>query len=105
MDANILLNCLKRRHCGRENAAKSRVLEARFDITGRELRDAVSRLRCSEHPVCSDEGGYYYAADENELSASIRQLSSRISRTAMAKNGLIRAMKLFADDSQMSIPL
>jgi hypothetical protein len=81
------------------------VLAAQLQITNRELRSAVNELRCGGHPICSDESGYYYAADEAELSASIRQLGSRISRIAMAKRGLDRSMTLFADDSQMRLPL
>ena len=100
-----MLNCLKRRHFGRANAVKSPVLEARFGISGRVLREAVNELRCNGHPVCSDENGYYYASSEAELLATIRQLNSRISKIAKAKNGLVRTAKKYKDDDQLRLPL
>ena len=105
MEENKLLNCLKRRHCGCAYAAKSSVLEARFSISGRALRDTVNELRCQGHPVCSDENGYYYASSEKELTATIRQLNSRISKIAKARNGLVKAAKKYADDGQTRLPL
>jgi len=99
-----LLNCLKRRHCGQAKAAKNPVLEARFDISGRVLREIVNKLRCEGQPICSDENGYYYASSETELSATIQQLNNRISNIAKAKNGLVRAMEDFVDSGQISLP-
>ena len=49
MDEMKLLNCLKQRHRGRMRAAKSPVLEARFGISGRALRDIVNELRFESH--------------------------------------------------------
>jgi hypothetical protein len=100
-----LLHCLKRRHRGRENAVKSPVLETRFKITGKALRDLVNELRCGEHPICSDENGYYYVATEAELSDSIQQLSNRIATIAKAKNGLVRAARRYAGGGQTRLPL
>lgn len=91
-----LLNCLKRRHCGRRNAIKSAVLEARFLITGRTLRELVNELRCRGRPICSDESGYYYAETTGELAATIRRLSGRIAGIAAARDGLIGAYPRFA---------
>ncbi len=105
MEANTLLNCLKRRHRGRANAVKSPELEARFGITGGALRALVNDLRCGEHPICSDENGYYYAVNEAELTATIRQLNSRIGKMAMARNGLVRAAARYTDDGQTRLPL
>jgi hypothetical protein len=105
VEANTLLNCLKRRHCGAANAVKSPALEARFGVTGAALRAAVNDLRCRAHPICSDDNGYYYAATGAELTASIRQLNSRISKIAMARNGLARAAARYTDDGQTRLPL
>ena len=105
MEANTLLNCLKRRHRGRANAVKSPELEARFGITGGALRALVNDLRRGEHPICSDENGYYYAVNEAELTATIRQLNSRIGKMAMARNGLVRAAARYMDDGQTRLPL
>ncbi|MDR0469692.1 MAG: hypothetical protein LBH09_06925 [Peptococcaceae bacterium] len=105
VEENKLLNCLKRRHYGWSKAVKSPVLEARFGISGRVLREMINELRCQGHPVCSDENGYYYASTEAELLATIRQLNSRISKIAKAKNGLVRTAKKCKDDGQLRLPL
>ena len=105
MEEIKILNYLKRRHRGQSNAIKSPALEARFGISGRELREVVNELRCRGYPVCSDDSGYYYASNEAELTATIRQLNSRISKIAMARNGLVRAMETLADSGQTRLPL
>jgi hypothetical protein len=69
------------------------VLEARFGISGPALRQIVNRLRGQGVPICSDEKGYYYAASETELRATIRQLSGRIAGIENARNGLLHALK------------
>lgn len=105
MDQDVLLLFLKRRHTGRQNAVTSSVLEALLRVSGRKLRAAVNELRCGGHPVCSDENGYYYAATEAEVTATIRQLQSRIGKIAGAKNGLVRAAERYSDSGQTSLPL
>jgi len=105
MNTEALLRYLKQRCTGRQNAIKSPALEALFRVRGASLRKAVNALRCEGHPICSDEYGYYYAATEAELTATIRQLGSRISRIAGAKNGLVRAAERYADKGQTSLPL
>jgi biotin operon repressor len=89
VDEQQLLTCLKRRHTGQRNAAKSPVLEKRFGVTGKNIREMVNALRCDGFPVCSDENGYYYAANEKELRDSIIQLSNRINGIAAARDGLL----------------
>jgi len=82
---------LKKYHRGQENAASSRELEAAFHIKGRDLRRAVNRLRCGGYPICSDETGYFYAARQSEIRATVAQLTGRISKIAAAKNGLLKS--------------
>jgi biotin operon repressor len=100
-----ILEHLKRYHTGRVRAVSSPFLEARFHIRGATLRGYINALRSDGNPICSDETGYYYASSGQELSATIRQLSSRIGKIAGAKNGLVRAMSLFPDESQISLPI
>lgn len=92
MQYRILLGCLKKYHNGADKAASSSVLEAAFAVTGREIRTAVNALRSDGEPVCSDENGYYYAANEQELQHSVRQLESRIAKMHRAKSGLEQAL-------------
>lgn len=82
---------LKKYHSGQESAVSSRELETAFHIKGTELRRAVNRLRCGGFPICSDETGYFYAARQSEVRATVAQLTGRISRIAAAKNGLLKS--------------
>lgn len=100
------LTYLKQNHTGEDKAIQSRCLETRFHLNGRKIRDIVNTLRCDGYPICSYDGGYFYAANENEVMQSIRQLTSRISKIAEAKNGLVKALSLFPDTSgQMRLEL
>lgn len=97
---------LKRNHTGEDKALQSKCLETRFHLSNRKIRDIVNTLRCEGHPICSYDGGYFYAANENEVRKSIRQLNSRIRKIAEAKNGLVKALSFYPDSSgQMQIEL
>ena len=93
------LRYLKRSHTGEGKAVQSKCLEMKFQMSGRKIRDIVNALRCEGHPICSDDGGYYYAANRNEILGSIRQLNSRIEKIAEAKDGLVRSLSLFPDSN------
>ena len=82
---------LKKYHQGQESAASSKELEAAFHVKGTELRRAVNRLRCNGHPICSDATGYFYAARQSEVRATVAQLTGRISKIAAATKGLLRS--------------
>ena len=100
------LTYIKRNHTGEDRAVQSKCLEIRFHLSSRKIRDIVNKLRCEGYPICSYDGGYYYAANKNEVMRSIRQLKSRIGKIAEAKNGLVKALSLFHDSSgQMQLEL
>lgn len=82
---------LKKYHQGQESAASSKELEAAFHVKGTELRRAVNRLRCDGHPICSDATGYFYAARQSEIRATVAQLTGRISKIAAATKGLLKS--------------
>ena len=94
-----LLSHLKRNHTGVGRAVQSKGLELRFQMSGRKIRDIVNALRCEGHPICSDDGGYYYGANRHEVIGSIRQLSSRVEKIAEAKNGLVDALSHYPDSN------
>ena len=96
---------LKDFHKGESRTITSRELEIAFDIRGRELRGIVNRLRSEGFPICSFEYGYCYAATEDELNRTIRQLTSRIKKISEAQCGLIKARALYSDDGQTRLPL
>jgi len=91
------LNNMKEHHTGRENAVSSAYLQIRFCISSRTVRKLVNQLRNDGNPICSDDNGYYYAADRKELLASIGQMTSRIREIAKAKRGLVKALGRFPD--------
>ena len=86
-----LCEYLKKYRRGQESAASSRELEAAFHVKGTELRRAVNRLRCSGHPICSNSTGYFYAARQSEIKATVAQLTKRISKITAARNGLLKS--------------
>ncbi len=90
---------------GESRAVTSRELGTVFGIRGSELRGIVNRLRCGGVPICSSEFGYFYAGNDQELSRTIRQLTSRIKKIAAARRGLISAQTLHTDERQTSLPL
>ena len=89
----VLCVYLKKYHKGQETAASSKKLEAAFHVNGRELLRAVNRLRCDSHPICSADAGYFYAARQSEIRATVAQLTGRISKIAAAAKGLLQSDK------------
>jgi len=90
---------IKEYHTGKEKAVSSAYLQNRFCISSRTVRRLVNQLRNDGSPICSGDKGYYYAADREELIASIRQMTSRIKEISKARRGLIKALEYFPDDS------
>jgi len=86
-----LCEYLKKYRRGQESAASSKELEAAFHVKGTELRRAVNRLRCDGYPICSDTTGYFYAARQSEVRATVAQLTGRISKIAAATKGLLKS--------------
>ena len=86
-----LCEYLKKYRRGQESAASSKELEAAFHVKGTELRRAVDRLRCDGYPICSDATGYFYAARQSEVRATVAQLTGRISKIAAATKGLLKS--------------
>ena len=89
-------------HKGEANAVTSRELECAFRMRGSELRREINALRGDGSPICSFDGGYYYAATEEELRRTIR---SRINKIAFAERGLSRTLPDYEDTGQLSLPL
>lgn len=104
MEKEQLAEHLERYHSGASNAATSRELECAFDVKGKELRDAVNTLRREGVPIASNGSGYFYAATEQEVRATIAHLTRRIGGIAAAIRGLTRALDAF-DTAQTRLPL
>lgn len=104
MQKEGLAEHLKRYHRGAPRAATSRELERTFSIKGIEVRQLVNRLRREGVPIASDGSGYYYAATEQEVRATIAHMTRRIGGIAAAIHGLNRSLERF-DDTQTRLPL
>ena len=97
MEKERLAEYLEQYHLGEFNAATSRELELTFGIKGIEVRrDGV--------PIASSGNGYFYAATEQEVRATIAHLTRRISGIAAAIRGLNRSLERF-DTEQTCLPL
>lgn len=102
---DLIAEHLKTYHCGEQSVVTSRELESAFRIRGPDLRRIINRLRGDGIPICSSDSGYYYAATEEELQRTIRQLRSRIRKIAHAERGLTKALEQFTDSGQIALPL
>ena len=90
MEKERLAEYLEQYHLGEFNAATSRELELTFGIKGIEVRHLVNQLRRDGVPIASSGSGYFYAATEQEVRATIAHLTRRISGIA-AGNGSTRS--------------
>ena len=67
-------------------------------------RDTVNALRRESVPIASNGSGYFYAATEQEVRATIAHLTNRIGGIAAAIRGLTRSLDVF-DTAQTRLPL
>lgn len=104
MHKEQLAEYLWRYHHGAENAVKSKRLEIKFCVSGKELRDQVNALRRDGIPIATDQSGYFYAKTETEVRVTIRHMRNRISGISAAILGLRRSLAAF-DDTQIRLPL
>ncbi len=93
---------LRQYHLGESGAVTSRELEIAFSVRGKEVRDTVNRLRREGVPIASSASGYFYAATEQEVRATIAHMTHRISGIAAAIRGLNRSLEQF-DTTQLRI--
>ena len=84
---------LRRYHFGQFNATTSRELELSFGIKGIEVRHLVNQLRRDGIPIASNGNGYFYAATDQEVRATIAHLTRRISGISAAIRGLNRTLE------------
>ena len=83
-----LLEFLKNNHKGINNAVHSKALEKRFDISSRTIRRYINNMRKTGIPVCSDETGYWIAANSREANRTIKRLDTFVGDVNSARTGL-----------------
>ncbi len=92
MGRAVLMNSfeeyMQKEHCGKVNAVKSKVIEARFHCKGTEVRRMVNELRCRGVPICSSSQGYFYATSNDEIQETIAHLEGRIKKIKAAQDGI-----------------
>lgn len=93
---------LRQYHLGENGAATSQELERTFSMRGKAVRDTVNRLRRKGVPIASSTSGYFYAATEQEVRATIAHMTHRISGIAAAIRGLNQSLEKF-DTTQLRI--
>lgn len=104
MEKERLAEYLEQYHMGALNAATSRELELTFGIKGIQVRHMVNALRRDGVPIASNGSGYFYAATDQEVRATIAHLTRRISGIAAAIRGLDRTLER-EDTAQTRLPL
>ncbi len=82
---------LKKHHTGKDKAVLSRELERLFCIDGRNLRRKISALRKDGVPICSDETGYYYADNQQEINQTVCRMNELVTTISNARTGLLFA--------------
>lgn len=82
---------LKEYHKGKENAIHSKELQRIFATDGRDIRRKVSSLRQDGVPICSDEDGYYYADNQQEINKTVCRLNGMVTGVSNARTGLLFA--------------
>ena len=85
---------LKEHHRGKANAIHSQDLQRLFSIDGRNLRRKISSLRQDGIPICSDEDGYYYADNQQEINKTVCRLNGMVTGVSNARTGLLFAQLL-----------
>lgn len=86
-------------HKGKENAVKSKQIEARFHCKGTEVRHMVNELRCKGVPICSNRNGYYYAESNDDIRRTIAHLDGRISKIKAAQSGMTEILNDYKEES------
>ena len=82
---------LKNSHTGKSRAIHSRDLQRLFSIDGRNLRRKISALRQDGYPICSDETGYFYADNQQEINQTVFRLNGLLTKVSNARTGLLHA--------------
>ena len=79
---------LTNNHIGKTNAVHSKVLEKHFSLSSRTIRRYIGSLRKSGVPICSDDSGYWIAADSKEVNKTIKRLGDFVGEVNSARTGL-----------------
>lgn len=103
--ASHVLQYLEGNHCGAGYGASVIALAERLEMTQREVRAAVERLRRDGVPICATPGtGYYYATDAEEVERCAAFLYAR-AMTSLQQVSRLRRVALPELLGQLSLDL
>jgi hypothetical protein len=94
--AKDILDYLKSKAIGKENAIKINVIAFHFEKSRREIEQAIEELRSVGAPIASSVSspyGVFLARSYTEMEAWVRQIDHRFKRMAINKNMAIQALK------------
>lgn len=83
-----IYNYLSSNYIGKANAVHSKVLEKHFGISSRTVRRYIGLLRKSGIPICSDDTGYWIAANPKEANKTVKRLGDFVGEINNARTGL-----------------
>ena len=78
-------------HKGKDNAIHSKDLEKLFNICPRTVRNYINKMRKSGLPICSDDSGYWIAANSREVNRTVKRLGDFAGEINNARTGLAYA--------------
>lgn len=84
----------------KQGKIKSKDLEELTGLYGSQVRADIHSLRKQGVPIASDNGGYFYAQNKDELKHTINSFYSRIAEMYQAIKGLESA---YPDKEQLDI--
>lgn len=90
LDVDVM-DYLKDYHCKEVEAVKSREIGEIFNLSNREVRNLVSKLRQDGVPICSSNNGYWYSEDEADITRTIKRLADQVLNMRLAIDGLRKA--------------
>ena len=92
-----LVEYLKEYHTTEQGAINSRELRCLFNLSDRELRIVVNRLRQEGNAICSSSSGYWYSEDPSDIMITLSRLEGQVKHMNLVIQGL---KKIFAGGVQ-----
>ena len=90
--AHQMLEYLKDNHSTESTAVKNRDLRLLFNLTDKQVRNVVSRLRQEGEPVCSSSYGYWYSTDPDDIEKTLHRLEAQVENMNISITGLKKAL-------------
>lgn len=77
----------------KENPAHSKTIEAALNISGAEVRSLVNYARRMNYPIASNQKGYWWAKNIEELEKTLKHLEQRENAIRSVRLGLMKSFE------------